>query len=275
MNETAIAWTNVTWNPWSGCEVISEGCKYCYAETLAEAKRGTPGFPRGFDLTRRPHKLKEPLRLKQPSMIFVNSMSDFFWEQVDDGARDEVVDIIEQTPQHEYQVLTKRHENMLRYSKRRKLPPNFWAGVTVENQRWADKRLPVLRQVDAEVLFVSAEPLIGEITSTFEGIQWVIGGGESGLHLLDNAIRAKRGMVEPVYGSNKWTPTERAQAWMRTLRDNCAASKTAFFLKQYGGPRPESGGRMLDGRTHDEFPRLPGMGWEANPYLTKKQASLF
>ena len=115
MNKTAIEWTTVTWNPASGCEKVSEECKFCYAETLSENKRGTAAFPRGFELTIRPHKLKEPYSLKAPSYVFVNSMSDLFWEKIPEDYRDQVVDVIEDTPQHQYQVLTKRPHLMLEY----------------------------------------------------------------------------------------------------------------------------------------------------------------
>ncbi len=127
MNDTGINWTNWTWNPASGCEKISEGCKYCYAETFAEKLRGGKAFPNGFGLTLRPHKLSEPLRLRRPSLIFVNSMSDLFWEQILDDYRDWILAVIEGTPHHEYQVLTKRPEMMLAYAERRgrPYPPNF------------------------------------------------------------------------------------------------------------------------------------------------------
>lgn len=255
MNETGIIWTEATWNPASGCELVSEGCKYCYALTLAERKRGTPAFPHGFDLTLRPHKLTEPFRLKQPMLVFVNSMSDLFWDEIPDSYRDKVMDVIEETPQHEYQILTKRPENMLRYSLRRKLPLNVWAGVTVESERLTG-RIGVLRMVDAAIRFVSAEPLLSPLPSlTLDGIHWLISGGESGAHLSDPAVASRRALVEKVGGC--WQPREDRYGWVRELRDQCTAQRVAFFHKQWGGPTPASGGRMVDGRTHDEFPRLP------------------
>jgi len=130
MNSTSINWTDRTWNPVGGCEKVSEGCQNCYAESIAEKFRGGKAFPDGFGLTLRPHKLSEPLRLRTPSLIFVNSMSDLFWEQIPDTYRDRMFDIIEQTPRHEYQVLTKRPEKMLAYAERRgtPYPANFWGG---------------------------------------------------------------------------------------------------------------------------------------------------
>lgn len=255
MNNTAINWTEKTWNPVSGCEKVSEGCKYCYALTLAENKRGTLAFPNGFDLTIRPHKLNEPFKLKEPSLIFVNSMSDLFWDKIPESYRDQIVDVIEATPQHQYQVLTKRPERMLEYSRRRKLPNNFWAGTTIEAGRTAF-RLDILRQVDVEIHFVSAEPLIGVWDRPdFAGIQWVITGGESGSHLSNPVICERRALVMNVFG--KWVPRPDRKDWVRVIRDACQRSKTAFWHKQWGGPTPHSAGRELDGRTWDEFPRLP------------------
>jgi protein gp37 len=254
VNDTAIEWTNVTWNPVSGCEKISPGCAFCYAHTTAENKRGTKAFPNGFDLTYRPHKLDEPRHLKTPSLIFVNSMSDFAWEQISDEYRDQILDVIEQTPQHEYQVLTKRPDNLLRYSKRRKLPPNFWAGVTIESQAYAS-RLNVLKQIDAAVRFVSAEPLLGPLELDWTGIHWCIAGGESGMHLWHRTRREHRALVDRVNGI--WVPTERGLAWVRRIRNDCLASRCAFFHKQWGGPTPKAAGRELDGRTWDDYPKRP------------------
>mgnify|MGYP001017800920 CR=1 FL=1 len=257
MNETEIAWTQVTWNPASGCEEESEGCKYCYAKTLAENKRGTKAFPNGFDLTIRPHKLNEPRKLKDPSLIFVNSMSDLFWEEIPDNYRDQVLDVIEDTPRHQYQVLTKRAPGLLAYSKRRKLPSNFWAGTTIENQRNIN-RLDILKEVEAEIRFISMEPLLGPIQCDMSGIQWVITGGESGLHLSHESICEKRALVR--YVDRKCVVREDRMSWVRDIRDECARVGCAFFHKQWGGHRPTSGGRILDGRTYDEFPRLPAEG---------------
>ena len=162
---TEIRWTTRTWGPVSGCTPISPGCQHCYARQLAENKRGTAAFPNGFDLMLRPWKLDEPKKVKQPSLIFVNSMSDLFLRDIPDSYRDRVVDVIEETPRHAYQVLTKRADNLLRYSRRRKLPINFWAGVTAEDQKRADERISLLVQVDAAVRFISVEPALSMSTS--------------------------------------------------------------------------------------------------------------
>ncbi len=242
----------------SGCQKISAGCKWCYALTLAEQKRGTAAFPNGFDLTIRPHKLKEPFKLKEPTMIFTNSMSDLFWDKVPNNYRHQIVDVIEQTPQHEYQVLTKRPEAMLAFSKERKLPPNFWAGTTIENAK-SLHRLDILKQVDAEIRFVSFEPLIGQLGMLdLSGIQWAISGGESGRHMWKENECKKRGLVFYDRTVKTWFPREDRMDWIREIRDSCIAHGTKFFHKQWGGSYPEAAGRELDGRFWSEFPRIPG-----------------
>ena len=255
MNKTAIKWTDRTWNPVSGCQKISAGCKFCYAETIAEKFRGGPAFPNGFDLTYRPHKLTEPFSLKTPSRIFVNSMSDMFWDQISDDYRDQMMDVMEKTPQHQYQILTKRPDIMLAYASRRDFPSNVWAGVTVEHQAAADERLPLLLRVPARIRFLSVEPLLEsvDLKLTPGTIHWVIGGGESGLQIKTEP-GAKRALVQQVNGT--WMPTPDGLGWMRSLRDQCVASGAAFFFKQWGGPKPESGGRLLDDRTWDEYPTV-------------------
>lgn len=263
MNDTGIIWTELTWNPNSGCDKVSPGCAFCYAHTLAEQKRGGPAFPNGFDLTIRPHKLREPFKIKKPSLIFVNSMSDLFWEKIPEDYRHQIVDVIEQTPQHQYQVLTKRPEAMLAFSRRRRLPPNFWAGVSIESQKYAS-RADILRKVDAEIRFISAEPLLGPLNLDLRGIQWLITGGESGAHLMDAMLREMRGLVN--YLDRIWTPRPDRIPWVRSLRDQSIQAGTKFFHKQWGGFRSDSAGRDLDSRTWDEFPRLP-QGSEGNRRL--------
>ena len=151
MNETKILWTEHTWNPMSGCTKVTAGCKHCYAETLAENKRGTKAFPKGFDLTLRPWKLDEPRLIKRPSLIFTNSMSDFFHEDVSDEYRDQICDAMERSPHHRYQVLTKRPENAVRYAARRRLPRSVWLGTTIEHQATA-YRAGLIASVDASAL---------------------------------------------------------------------------------------------------------------------------
>lgn len=275
MNNTGIIWTEATWNPMSGCEKITQGCTFCYAFTLAEQKRGTKAFPNGFELTIRPHKLNEPFKLKQPTLIFANSMSDLFWDKVPNDYRHQIIDVIEQTPQHEYQVLTKRPDIMLEFSKERKLPPNFWAGTTIESNN-VKQRLEILKQVDAEIRFISAEPLIRELTfdgDDLDGISWVITGGESGTHMWKDDICKSRGLVFYDRQLKKWQPAPERIDWIRHIRDFCVEKKVSFFHKQWGGSYPEAAGRELDGRTWNEIPRLPGQRSEIqNDYLKMLEA---
>lgn len=257
MNDTGIIWTEHTWNPNSGCTKITSGCAHCYAYTLAENKRGTAAFPKGFDLTIREHKLREPFKLKTPSLIFVNSMSDLFWEQIPESYRDKIVDVIEATPQHEYQVLTKRPEAMLTYSRRRALPLNFWAGVTIESRKHTD-RLDILRDVRASLRFVSFEPILDNVgTLDLSGIHWAITGGESGAHLTDTKICERRGLVTQDAKTKRWTARADRMDWVRTIRDQCTEQGVKFFHKQWGGYNSHSAGRELDGREWNEFPRMP------------------
>jgi protein gp37 len=269
MNETGIIWTEATWNPMSGCQKISPGCKHCYAFDLAENKRGTLAFPDGFDLTIRPHKLREPFKLKKPTLIFTNSMSDLFWDKVSNDYRHQIIDVIEQTPQHEYQVLTKRPDALLKFSKERKLPPNFWAGTTIENQDTYEKRLDTLREVNAEIHFISFEPLIQYVdVGSLKGIDWVITGGESGIHMWNQEVQMKRGLVRYDRTLKKWFPIDERIDWVRVIRDQCILDGVHFFHKQWGGNYPEAAGRMLDGRTWNDIPRLPGNRTEIqNSYL--------
>lgn len=263
LNKTAIAWTEATWNVWSGCRKISPGCTHCYAYTFAENKRGTLAFPDGFDLTYRPHKLADAMKLKTPSLIFVNSMSDFFLADAEfgldpgtmDDRRDAVLNVMEQTP-HQYQVLTKRPVEMLRYSRQRKLPSNFWAGVSVDMQHFAS-RVDLLRQVEAEIRFISAEPMLSQLKLDLADIDWVIGGGESGNHLYNLEICRKRGLAEYDRALHQWQPRLDRYHWAQELRDQCVTQNVCFFWKQWGGARPTSAGREIDGQAWSEFPQFP------------------
>lgn len=250
MNETAISWTELSWNPASGCAKVSAGCKHCYASVLAERMRGTAAFPRGFDLTIRPHKLSEPARLKKPSMIFVNSMSDLFWDQIPEAYLHRIFDVMASCPQHTFQVLTKRAEEMAEFSTIRPFPANVWAGVTVEDSR-SLSRVGALRRTRARVRFVSAEPLLEPLDLDLSGIDWLIVGGESGRHLHSESPRA---LVTKRDG--KHIPKESARAAVRGLRDASVAAGVPFFFKQWGGPRPGSGGSDLDGRIWHEYPSV-------------------
>lgn len=234
---SAIEWTDATWNPVTGCTKISAGCDNCYAARFSERFRDVPGHPfeTGFDLTLRPERLAQPLSWKRSRMIFVNSMSDLFHKQVPREFIDRVFDSMEQADWHVFQVLTKRSSLMRDYLKRRyrdrQPPEHIWLGVSVENSK-AKGRIEHLRQAPAAVRFLSIEPLIGPVgPMVLDGIHWVIAGGESG-------------------------PGARAMHidWAREVRDQCAEQKVAFFFKQWGGIRPKTGGRHLDGREWNDLP---------------------
>jgi len=304
MNETAIGWTDYTWNLFSGCKKISPECAHCYAEHLSEQHRrggeakGKPSaaFPFGFNLTIRPHKLGEPAKLLRshgPSLIFCESMSDIGldWLELNDderarvnaagfvgtdALRDAFFDTIEATPEHRYQVLTKRPEHLLRYfvQRGRPAPPSVWIGTTIGHAKSVE-RLDVLRRFrdhGARVLFISAEPLLCDLAPLLDlrGIDWLIVGGESGGHATDPKnvprLMAERALLisrgrdgeEKRRAVGPWRPTVLGADCVRRLRDAAHAAGTAFFFKQWGGPKPTSAGRELDGRTWDELPTVPG-----------------
>jgi protein gp37 len=248
---SAIEWTEATWNPTTGCDRVSPGCDHCYALTLAKrlkamgaAKYQNDGDPRtsgpGFGVTIHQDALVLPYRWRQPRVVFVNSMSDLFHARVPfDFVRD-VFDVMRDTPQHTYQVLTKRSTRLRRVADRLDWPGNVWMGVSVENTDHL-VRIDDLRATGAAVKFLSAEPLLGPLTGLeLDGIDWVITGGESGHHARP---------CDP--------------GWVRDIRDTCTATGTAFFHKQWGGRTPKAGGRELDGRTWDQMPpgqARPGRG---------------
>jgi len=232
-DRSAIEWTEASWNPATGCDKVSPGCAHCYAETFAERWRGVPDHPyqQGFDLKLWPERLDLPLRWRRPRRIFVNSMSDLFHEDIPDSFIRAVFDVMGQADWHTFQVLTKRHERLVELAPTLTWHPNVWMGVTIENRRFVN-RADSLRQIQPAVRFISAEPLLGPLDGLgLTGIDWLIAGGESGSH--HRRVRKE---------------------WITDLRDRCAAEGVAFFFKQWGGPRPKSGGRDLDGQTWDEFP---------------------
>ena len=236
-DNSAIEWTDATWNPVTGCTKIGPGCEHCYAERFAERFRGVPGHPyeQGFDLTLRPERLSQPARWRRPRMIFVNSMSDLFHKHVADSYVDRVFDAMETTDRHIYQVLTKRSSRLASYVNRRyrrsAAPRHIWLGVSVEDSQRA-KRIAHLQRANATVRFLSIEPLLGPIGPVdLTGISWVIVGGESG-------PRARPMDVN----------------WAREMRDQCADQDVAFFFKQWGGATSKANGRVLDGELHDGFP---------------------
>jgi protein gp37 len=232
-DNSAIEWTEATWNPVTGCDRVSPGCAHCYAKTFAERWRGVPGHPyeQGFDLRFWPQRLQQPLRWTRPRMIFVNSMSDLFHEDVPLDYIRAVFDVMGRAEHHTFQILTKRHERLAELAGEITWHPNVWMGVSIENRRFVH-RADALRQVGAAVRFISAEPLLGPLEGLdLSGIDWLIAGGESGPG--HRPIRVE---------------------WLRDLRDRCADEGTAYFFKQWGGHRPKSGGRTLDGLEWSEMP---------------------
>jgi protein gp37 len=237
-NTTAIEWTDATWNPVTGCTKISAGCDNCYAERLSERFRGVPGHPfeHGFDLQLRPERLEQPLHWREPRMIFVNSMSDLFHKQVPFKYVDRVFETMERADWHQFQILTKRSSRLRDYVNTRypgdSAPRHIWLGISVEDGT-KKSRIRHLQEANAGIRFLSIEPLIGPMGSiALKGVHWVIVGGESGPHARPMEIE-----------------------WVREIRDQCKSAKVPFFFKQWGGLRPKSGGRALDGREWNEWPK--------------------
>ena len=239
-----IEWTEATWNPTTGCDRTSPGCDNCYALVLArrlkamgQAKYQRDGDPRtsgpGFGLTCHPDTLSIPTRWTAPRTVFVNSMSDLFHDDVPDQFIQDVFDVISATPQHTYQMLTKRSQRLRRLAPALTWPPNLWMGVSVESDRYGF-RIDHLRLVPAAVRFISFEPLLAPVRHVdLSGIGWVIVGGESGT------------AARPI-----------AEQWVADLRDQCLTAGVPFFFKQWGGRTSKSGGRTLSGRTYDGLPEV-------------------
>jgi protein gp37 len=241
-DRSRIEWTEATWNPVTGCDRVSTGCDHCYALTLAKrlkamgaAKYQSDGDPRtsgpGFRVTLHPQALGEPYRWRTPRVVFVNSMSDLFHARVPLSFVRDVFAVIAATPQHTYQVLTKRSLRLRRVAARLDWPANLWMGVSVENAA-ALSRVDDLRQVPAAVRFLSCEPLLGPLDEIdLSAIGWVIAGGESGPNYRPMDL-----------------------AWARGVRDACQHSNVPFFFKQWGGRTPKALGRELDGALWNEMP---------------------
>lgn len=237
---STIEWTDATWNPVRGCTKISPGCQHCYAETFAERFRGVPGHPyeQGFDLRLVPEKIAEPLTWTKPKMVFVNSMSDLFQDGVPDSYIESVVEVMCLANWHTFQVLTKRADRLCRLLngklKRAAAQPHIWWGVSVENKKHGVPRIEQLHQANANMRFLSIEPLLEDLGRIeLRGMSWVIVGGESG-----NGAR----------------PMEKS--WVLSIKKQCATERVPFFFKQWGGVRKKAAGRELDGVLYDEFPTI-------------------
>ena len=239
--KTSIEWTEHTWNPAVGCTKISAGCAHCYAEVMARRLKamGVKGYENGFELTLLPERLGEPLKRRQPTTYFVNSMSDLFHEQIPYSYLDKIFSVIRTSPHHNFQILTKRSERMAEYFKGKIPPKNAWLGVTAENRTSGLSRLDDLRTIRASVRFVSVEPLLEDLGEMdLSGVHWVIVGGESGPN------------ARPM-----------SQEWILSIKEQCEHYGCAFFFKQWGSwgidkikRNKKANGRLLLGRTWSAYP---------------------
>ena len=241
-NKTSIEWTERTWNPTTGCTRISPGCAHCYAEVMAKRLQamGVRGYENGFCLSLVPERLDEPIKRKKPTVYFVNSMSDLFHEEIPDSYLRQVLRVIRQSPQHTFQILTKRAERMETFFAGEKPPSNVWLGVTVENREHGLPRIEILRRIPAAVRFVSIEPLLEDLGMIdLAGLHWVIVGGESG----PNARPMRK-------------------EWALSIKELCEKQQIAFFFKQWGswGVDGEKRGKKRNGRL------LEGRIWDAAPH---------
>ncbi|TPW15898.1 MAG: Gp37Gp68 family protein [Acidimicrobiaceae bacterium] len=242
-DRSRIEWTEATWNPTTGCDRVSPGCDNCYALALSRrlkamgvSKYCNDGDPRtsgpGFGLTCHPDALDQPRGWRSPRLVFVNSMSDLFHRRVPIAFIRDVFAVIDDTPRHTYQLLTKRSSRLARIADSLEWPANLWIGVSIETDRYTFRARDLASVEQASVRFLSCEPLLGALPSlSLDGIDWVIAGGESG----------------PSY-----RPVE--LNWVRSLRDQCTSADVPFFFKQWGGRTPKAGGRLLDGQIHSDMP---------------------
>jgi len=236
MSQSAIEWTESTWNPLTGCTKVSPGCKFCYAERMARRLKGMgiPRYANGFKLTLQQDALELPLSWKKPQLIFVNSMSDIFHKDVPKDFILKTFDVMRQAAWHQFQILTKRSERLMELSPEIAWPQNAWMGVSVENSNYTF-RIDHLRRTGAAIKFLSLEPLLGPLPAIdLDGIDWVIVGGESGP------------------GSRPMDPE-----WAVNIKSQCRKAGVPFFFKQWGGFNKKKAGRLLQGRTWDELPRKP------------------
>lgn len=233
MAQSSIEWTEMTWNPTTGCDKISAGCKYCYAEVMTRRlmAMGIEKYKDGFKVRTHEDSLQTPFSWKKPKVVFVNSMSDLFHPKVPLSFIQKVFFVMNETPQHTYQVLTKRADRLYELHEQLNWSSNIWMGVSVEDERVTD-RIDFLRETNAQTKFLSCEPLIGPLQNmNLKNIDWVIVGGESG--------RKARPMQE---------------SWVWDIRQQCQQEGVKFFFKQWGGTNKKKAGRTLGGRTYNEMP---------------------
>ncbi len=241
--KTQIEWTEQTWNPTTGCTKVSAGCKHCYAELMAKRLKamGANGYDNGFKLSLMHDRLEQPLKRKKSTTYFVNSMSDLFHENVPFDFIDKVFDVITETPRHNYQILTKREDQLIKYFKDRVVPDNVWLGVSVENIKEGLPRIDVLRKIPAKIRFLSIEPLLEDLGKVdFSDIHWVIVGGESG----SKARKMKK-------------------VWVESIQKQCDEQDIAFFFKQWGTwgadekkRNKHQNGKLLNGKPYQNYPNI-------------------
>jgi len=246
MAQSSIEWTELTWNPTTGCNKISAGCKFCYAEVMARRLKamGLDKYKSGFKLAIHEDALEIPYTWKSSKIVFVNSMSDLFHEDIPLYFIKKVFKVMNDNPQHTFQVLTKRSDILLKYHKELTWTPNIWMGVSIEDEKVVH-RVDDLRKASALVKFLSCEPLIGPLPNlNLKDIDWVIVGGESGRK-----------------------PRPMKPEWVLEIKAQCRVFKVAFFFKQWGGTNKKKTGRLLKGRTYSEMPKKKGMN-TLNSYPT-------
>ncbi len=239
--KSQIEWTEQTWNPTTGCTKVSAGCKHCYAEIMAKRLKamGTNGYQNGFELSLLDERLSQPIKRKKPTTYFVNSMSDLFHEEIPFSFIDKVFNVIKQTPQHRYQILTKRENQLAAYFKDRNIPDNVWLGVSVENIKEGLPRIETLKKIPAKIRFLSIEPLLEDLGKVdFSNIHWVIVGGESG---------------------SKARPMK--EQWVLNIQEQCDRQNIAFFFKQWGTwgadgvkRNKHKNGKLLNNKIHHTYP---------------------
>ncbi|MCL5028601.1 MAG: phage Gp37/Gp68 family protein [Bacteroidetes bacterium] len=248
MKTSKIEWTEKVWNPSIGCDKVSAGCKYCYAEVFARRLKamGVEDYKDGFTFKILPHRLEEPLKIRKPTKFFVNSMSDLFHEEMPFEYLNMIFDVIKKTPLHTFQILTKRDKIMSEYFSKKEVPSNVWLGVSVENSTFK-KRIDSLRKVKAKIRFISFEPLIGSVGEiNLKNIHWAIVGGESG-------IKAR-----PI-----------KQIWIEEIFRQCKQQGVAFFFKQWGTwgadeikRNKKANGRIFRGKEWNEYPKTLSLAKE-------------
>ena len=241
MAQSNIEWTQITWNPVTGCDKVSAGCKFCYAESFAKRLQGmgVEKYANGFKLTLHPESLNDPYKYKKSRVFFVNSMSDLFHKDIPAEYIRNVFKVMNENPQHIFQVLTKRADILSYYDSKGFLDwsPNIWMGVSVENSNFTG-RIDLLRRTKANVKFLSCEPLIGALPElNLSGIDWVIVGGESGR-----------------------SPREMKSEWVEDIKEQCVNADVAFFFKQWGGRNKKKTGRVLGGKTWSQMPAVSAAG---------------